>query len=138
MKTQPYFKVNWKAINGAIPDNLKELRQAQKELSNEIQKRVDNFYKLKKQKEFEENVRHLKSLPAGTKLTYIGWSDKIKFGAIGEKVSNAIKYIHVKFGDTTWKVPYERILDRELTEQEKRDRLISRKLTQIANSVFSK
>ena len=134
MKIQPFFKVNWKAINEAIPDNLKELRHAQNELKDEIQKRVDKFYKLKRQIEFKNKVSYLKSLPIGTKLTYIGWGNKIKFGEIGEKVRDGIKYIIVRFNNVSWKVPYERIVDRELTEQEKRDRRFSMEITRIANT----
>jgi len=90
MKTQ-YFKVNWKAVNEAIPDNLKELRQAQKELRKKIQKKVDDYYNEQRQIEINNKIADLKFLPIDSDIYYIGGSDKIKFGAKGKKIKDKKK-----------------------------------------------
>lgn len=134
MKPQ-FFKVNWTAVNKAIPENLKELRQAQKELSNKIQKKVNDYYRLEREKMAAEKVAALKSLPVNSDVYYIGRGDKVEFGAKGKKVKDKRIRMLAEFDNTTWDCPYTALIDRPPTDQEIKNRKIEKEFSRIVSNI---
>ena len=132
-----FFKPNWYAINKAIPDNLKELRQAQKEIEMKIQKKVNDYYKKEKEIEIAEKISELKSMPVNSDLYYIGHGDKIKFGAKGSKIEDKRTRMLIEFNGTIWNCPYVFLINRLPTEHEIRNRKIENDFIKIISS-FSK
>jgi len=134
-----YFKPNWHEINKAInTENLKELREAQKELEKKIQVKINNFYKQKREVEQIQKITELKALPIGSKIYFLGRFDKIKYGSECIKVADGRTRIHYKVNGKEWNSSYLNLRIEPPTEQEYRDRGLSIELTRIFNKVISK
>jgi len=137
MKTN-YFKPNWQEINKAInTENLKELREAQKELEKKIQSKVYAFYKAKREIEQAQKIAELKKLPNGSKIYFIGRFDKIKFGSECIKITDGRTRIHYKVNGKEWNSPYLNLRIEPPTEQEYRDHGLSVELTRIFNKAIN-
>ena len=135
-----YFKPNWYQINKLINEgNIKELRKVQKSLDKAIQKKVDQYYREKREQEKTELINRIKSLPAGSLLSFTGHDSKgrIKFGDKFEKVKDGRTYVYVWRNDSTWRIPYLQVIDRECTEQEIRDRKLYEKMTKLFNNAIN-
>jgi len=134
MKTQ-YFKINWQAINKAIPDNLKELRQAQKELEKKIQKKVNDYYRKQKELKVAEKITELKDLPMYSDVYYIGRGNKIKFGERGRKIQDKRTNMLVEFNGVNWNCPYVILINRSPTDQEIRDNKLGEHFNKVLSNI---
>jgi len=135
-----YFRPNWYQINKAINEgNIKDLRKEQRDLEKSIQKKVDQYYREKRDKEKMELINRIKSLPAGSLLYFTGHDSKgrIKFGDKFEKVKDGRTYVYVWRNDSTWRIPYLQVIARECTEQEIRDRKLYEKMTKLFNDAIN-
>jgi len=137
MKTN-FFNPNWREINKAInTENLKELRQVQKELDRKIQNKINAFYRAKRKTEQIQKITELKALPIGSKIYFMGRFDKIKFGSECVKISDGRTLIHFEVNGKRWKGPYKELRITPPTEQEFRDRGLSIELSKIFNKVIN-
>jgi hypothetical protein len=134
MKTQ-YFKPNWAAINKAIPDNLKELRQAQKELEKKIQGKVNDCYREKKKLEVAEKIAELKELPMYSEVYYIGKGDTINFGAKGKKIRDKRIRMIAEFNDKMWDCPYISLRKEPPSDQAIRDNELGKHFSRVFNNM---
>lgn len=137
MKTQ-FFNPDWREINKAInSENLKDLRQAQKELENKIQDKINAFYKAKRESENIQRIAELKICPIGAKIYFVGRFDRIKYGSECIKISDGRTRIHYKVNGKQWNSPYLHLRVNPPTEQEYRDHGFSIELTRILNKVIN-
>jgi len=133
-----FFNPNWREINKAInTENLKELRQVQKELERKIQNKINAFYRAKRKTEQIQKIAELKALPIGSKIYFIGRFDKIKFGSECVKISDGRTLIHFEVNGKRWKGPYKELRITPPTEQEFRVRGLSIELNKIFNKVIN-
>ena len=135
MKKPNYFSPNWHLINKAIPDNLKELRQAQKELENKIQKKVNDYYRKQKEIKIAEKISELKSLPVSSDVYYIGKGDKVKFGSRGKKIEDKRIRMLVEFDGTIWDCPYTTLINRPPNNQEIQNRKVEIDFSKIISKI---
>ena len=132
-----YFNPNWRLINGAITtDGLKDLRQAQRDLEKKIQKKVNEFFRAKKEAERAREIAKMKALPAGTKL-YINKSNDPDFGAECTKVSDGRTRIHFEMNGKRWNAPYLFLRIEPPTEQEIKDRKLGIAISRIFNKAIN-
>ena len=138
MKTN-YFKPNWKAINEAISNDIKGLRDAQEELTKKIQNKIDAFYKAKRDLEQMQMILNLKSLPINSAVYFIGRYDpNLKYGTVCIKRSDGIKRMKVDVDGRIWTCPYRLLRIKEVTDQEKRDRKLESELSRMFNNAINK
>lgn len=137
MKTQ-FFKPNWHEINKAINnENLKDLREAQRELEKKIQGKIHAFLKAKREVEQIQKIAELKVLPKDAKIYFIGRFDKIKYGSECIKIADGRTRIHYEVNGKRWNSPYQNLSIKPPTEQEYKDRGLSIKLSRIFNKAIN-
>jgi hypothetical protein len=128
-----YLTINWREVNKAIEGGqLKELRKEEHEVKEKIQKKVDEFYKAKREADLQAKFKALKDAPEGTPIYYIGRSIEIPFGSEGKKVSQSRKNrtrMTVEFNGRPWYCAIINLQLDPLTESQKSSHNITTKLT---------